>query len=130
MDWYVLGGSIGLGIAYLFWQLNRYKWKYKKPDSIKHYEDVRDKLTTREQEEPQEEESGGGGGLGNLIGGFIVVIIGVNLIPTMASQVVAAQAGNVTGAASTILGLTSTLFVLGITAAAVSMVVFAYRWWR
>ena len=45
--------------------------------------------------------------LGNLIGGFIVVLIGANLIPTIADSVVAAQtsadgvnATNVTGAAS------------------------------
>ena len=41
--------------------------------------------------------------LGNLIGGFIVIIVGVSLMPTVADQVKAAQTGNVTGAASTIL---------------------------
>jgi len=48
--------------------------------------------------------------LGNLLGGFIVIIVGVNLIPTVADQVADAQAGNVTGAASTILGLTPLFF--------------------
>ena len=59
--------------------------------------------------------------LGNLIGGFIVVIVGVHLIPSVADQVVGAQGGNVTGAASTILGLTTLFFALAITTAAISI---------
>ena len=58
--------------------------------------------------------------LGNLIGGFIVIVVGVNLIPTVADQVVAAQAGNVTGASSTILGLTTLFFALGIASAGIA----------
>lgn len=65
--------------------------------------------------------------LGNLIGGFIVILVGVNLIPTVADQVVAAQAGNVTGAADTILGLTTIFYALGIMAAAVSLAVSGLR---
>lgn len=59
--------------------------------------------------------------LGNLIGGFIVIVVGVNLIPSVADQVTAAQAGNVTGASSTILGLTTLFFALGIAAAGISV---------
>jgi|TARA_Y100000296_G_C5133706_1_gene236992 hypothetical protein len=59
--------------------------------------------------------------LGNLIGGFIVIVVGVNLIPSVADQVVAAQSGNVTGAASTILGLTTLFFALGIASAGISV---------
>ena len=65
--------------------------------------------------------------LGNLIGGFIVILVGVNLIPTVADQVTSAQAGNVTGAASTILGLTTLFFALGIMAAAISLAVSGLR---
>jgi len=65
--------------------------------------------------------------LGNLIGGFIVILIGVNLLPTVANQVVAAQAGNVTGAASTIVGLTTLFYSLGIMSAGVSLAVGALR---
>jgi len=65
--------------------------------------------------------------LGNLLGGFIVIIVGVNLIPTVANQVVLAQAGNVTGAASTILGLTPLFFALGIMAAGISLAVGGLR---
>ena len=65
--------------------------------------------------------------LGNLIGGFIVIIIGVNLIGTVADEVASAQAGNVTGAASTILGLTPLFFALGIMSAGVALAVGGLR---
>ncbi len=65
--------------------------------------------------------------LGNLIGGFIVIIIGVNLIGTIADEVNSAQAGNVTGAASTILGLTPLFFALGIMSAGVALAVGGLR---
>jgi len=65
--------------------------------------------------------------LGNLLGGFIVIIVGVNLIPTVADQVVDAQAGNVTGASSTILGLTPLFFALGIMSAGVALTVGGLR---
>lgn len=65
--------------------------------------------------------------LGNLIGGFIVIVVGVNLIPTVANQVVAAQAGNVTGAASTILGLTTLFYALGILSAGIALAVNGLR---
>lgn len=65
--------------------------------------------------------------LGNLIGGFIVILVGVNLIPTVANQVVAAQNGNVTGAASSILGLTTLFFALAIMAAAIGIAVGGLR---
>ena len=65
--------------------------------------------------------------LGNLIGGFIVILVGVNLIPTVANQVVAAQNGNVTGASSSILGLTTLFFALAIMSATVGIAVAALR---
>jgi len=65
--------------------------------------------------------------LGNLIGGFIVILVGVTLIPVVADQIVAAQGGNVTGAASTVLGLTIIFFALGIMAAGVALAVGGLR---
>ncbi len=72
--------------------------------------------------------------LGNLLGGFIIIIVGVNLIPTVADQVNAAQEGqyvdgstNVTGAESTILGLTPLFFALGIMSAGVALTVGGLR---
>ena len=59
--------------------------------------------------------------LGNLIGGFIIIIVGVSLLPTVADQVVASQTGNVTGAASTIMGLVPLFFSLGIMSAGVAI---------
>ena len=65
--------------------------------------------------------------LGNLIGGFIVIIVGVSLLPTVANEVVGAQNGNVTGAASTILGLVPLFFALGIMSAGVAITVGGLR---
>ncbi len=65
--------------------------------------------------------------LGNMIGGFITIIVGVNLIPTVADQVASAQSGNVTGAASTLLDLTTLFFALSIMATAISTGVSALR---
>ena len=65
--------------------------------------------------------------LGNMIGGFITIIVGVNLIPTVADQVEAAQGGNVTGAAATLLDLTTLFFALSIMATAISTGVSALR---
>ena len=65
--------------------------------------------------------------LGNILGGFIVILVGVNLIGPVADAVVSAQGGNVTGAASTILGLTTIFFSLGIMSSAVSIAVVGLR---
>ncbi len=65
--------------------------------------------------------------LGNMIGGFITIIVGVNLIPTVADQVKAATTGNVTGAAATLLDLTTLFFALSIMATAISTGVSALR---
>ena len=59
--------------------------------------------------------------LGNLIGGFIVIVVGVNLIPTVANQVEIATNGNVTGAAASILDLTTLFFALGIVSAGIAI---------
>ena len=71
--------------------------------------------------------------LGNLIGGFITIIIGVNLIGPIADDVYETRFGNgtettnITGAASTILGLTPLFFALGIMAAGVALAVGGLR---
>ncbi len=65
--------------------------------------------------------------LGPIISGFITILVGVNLIPTVADQIVAAQAGNVTGAASTILGLTTIFFALGIMSTGVTITAVGMR---
>ena len=72
--------------------------------------------------------------LGNLLGGFIVIIVGVNLIPTVADQVSSATTGqytagstNVTGASATILNLSPLFFALGIMSAGVALTVGGLR---
>jgi hypothetical protein len=74
--------------------------------------------------------------LGNLLGGFIVILIGVNLIPIIGDQVYLARQGSfnetgvnttVTGAAGTILGLTTIFFALGVMSAGVSLTVGGLR---
>ena len=65
--------------------------------------------------------------LGNLLGGFIVIIVGTSLMPVVADSVVGAQQGNVTGAASTILGLVPLFYALGIMSAGVALTVGGLR---
>ncbi len=71
--------------------------------------------------------------LGNLIGGFITIVIGVNLIGPIADDVFAVRFGNgtvttnLTGAASTILGLTPLFFALGIMTAGVALAIGGLR---
>ena len=64
--------------------------------------------------------------LANLIGGFIVILVGTNLAPSVASSVADAQQ-NVSGAASAILGLTNIFFALGIMSAGVSLAIGGLR---
>jgi len=60
--------------------------------------------------------------LGNIIGGFIVILVGVTLAPTIADEVAGAQAsGNITGASSTILGLTTLFYNLSIASTAIGI---------
>jgi len=72
--------------------------------------------------------------LGNMIGGFVTIVVGVNLIPVVADQVEFAQTGdnqttasNLTSAASTLLDLTTLFFALSIMAAAISTGISALR---
>lgn len=59
--------------------------------------------------------------LGNLIGGFIVIVVGVTLLPSVNTQVGRAVGGNVTGAAATILNLTPLFFALAIASAGIAI---------
>jgi len=60
--------------------------------------------------------------LGNIIGGFIVILVGTALLPTVADQVAEAQNdGNVTGASDTLIGLTTLFFALAIATSAIGI---------
>ena len=73
--------------------------------------------------------------LGNLIGGFIVILIGLTLAPTVANEVRGArgnatgigQGTNITGSASTILGLTTLFYCLAIVSAAIGIATMGLR---
>ncbi len=73
--------------------------------------------------------------LGNLIGGFIVIVIGVNLIGPIADDVASNTNGgcyttgcyNLTGATATILGLVPLFFALGIMSSGVALAVGGLR---
>ena len=66
--------------------------------------------------------------LGNLIGGFIVILVGVTLAPTIATEVAGAQAdGNITGASDTIIGLTTLFYCLSVTSVAIGITVVGLR---
>jgi len=66
--------------------------------------------------------------LGNLLGGFIIIIVGVNLLPTVANQTKGTQdSGNITGATSTIVGLIPLFYALGLLSAGVAITVSGLR---
>ena len=71
--------------------------------------------------------------LGNLIGGFITILIGVNLIGPIADDVNLARfhtgnvSTNLTGAASTIVSLVPLFFSLGIMSAGVALAIAGLR---
>ncbi len=70
--------------------------------------------------------------LGNLIGGFIVILVGVTLIPSVADGVWDAthnqtsgssSEGSVTGSSAVILDLVTLFFAIGIMSAGISVAV-------
>jgi uncharacterized membrane protein YhaH (DUF805 family) len=70
--------------------------------------------------------------LGNIIGGFVVILVGATLIGTVADEIKGAQetngtAKNVTGAAATILDLTTIFFALAITSSGIAIAAQALR---
>jgi len=66
--------------------------------------------------------------LGNLIGGFIVILVGVTLAPTVADTVKLAQnSSNITGASDTVIGLTTLFFCLSIASAAIGIATVGLR---
>jgi len=70
--------------------------------------------------------------LGNLLGGFIVILVGVNLLPTVADTVADQSASdsslaNVSSAGATILGLVTLFYALGIMSAGVALCIGGLR---
>lgn len=66
--------------------------------------------------------------LGNLIGGFIVILVGVTLAPTVANEVQGAQNNaNITGASNTIMGLTTLFYVLAVASTGIGIATIGLR---
>lgn len=63
--------------------------------------------------------------LGNLIGGFITILVGVSLLPTIANEIKSGQypsnETNITGASATIINLVPLFFALGVMSAGVAV---------
>jgi len=66
--------------------------------------------------------------LGRLISGFITILVGVTILPTVANEVKGAQNNaNVSGAANTVTGLVTLFFALGVMSAGISIAVGGLR---
>jgi len=68
--------------------------------------------------------------LGNVIGGFIVILVGVTLAPTVANQVADAQNSskyNITGASNTIIGLTTLFYCLAVASTGIGIATVGLR---
>jgi len=69
--------------------------------------------------------------LANLIGGFVAILVGVTLMPTIADRVEAATGNvsdtNLTAASRSIVDLTNIFFALGIMSAGVALAVAGLR---
>lgn len=66
--------------------------------------------------------------LGNILGSFIIILVGTALMPTVAQQVGSAQAdGNVTGASDTLLGLTTLFYALTIATSSIGSAAIGLR---
>ncbi len=119
-----------IGILFFIYALLKTKKKHK---ALRHYEEIRDKLALREpepEEEIEEEDysSGIGISLGNIIGGFIVLLVGVMILPEIVNELNSAtMAANVTGSMETTLGLTTLFFSLAIAVVAIIMLTTSFR---
>ena len=66
--------------------------------------------------------------LGNLIGGFIVILVGATLAPTVADEVATAENdGNITGAEQTIIGLTTLFYCLSVASTGIGIATVGLR---
>lgn len=129
MNWWFygsLGGTLLLGVLLFFYLASRKKYRDK--SAAENYEKIREKVTVREtpkEEDTSSESTSGGGILGNLIGAFITILIGligITILPEVINQ-----SANVTGASSTLLNLVPLFFGFAIAMGALGMVYTALR---
>jgi len=99
----------------------------RKHKAIRKYEELREKLSVREAEEEtgiteEEAESYGGFSLGNIVGGFITIVIGVSLVPIISKEINLANSTNIVSPTnSTILKLVPIFFVIAIVGIAIGI---------
>jgi len=139
-SWIIAGIILAIGFFTCLVLILRAKWKSGRKN-IDDYQKGRDKLTFRKKKEVKVESSSGGGfGFGNLISGFIIILVGISLLPIVAEEVgsVCSEQLNVTSAANTMLcsssgepsgliGLVVIFFALAIVATAIGMSVSGLR---
>jgi hypothetical protein len=127
--WIYVGVAI-LGIIVGIILARAYKKKFA---GIKHYEELRDKLTIRIKEEPKEEINSFPlfPFFGNLLGGFIVILIGVNLIPRINNEIISnvnsTSYYGLTESANTVLTLVPFFFIFGVVAMGLSLIIGTFK---
>ncbi len=111
--WLIAGGIIFLGFIIFLFLILKARKKHK---AIKHYEELRDKLSIREAEEATnitEEvcQAYEGFSLGNLMGGFIVLFVGVTLLPIITEELdIVKESGELVGASATMIEFVPIIF--------------------
>lgn len=66
--------------------------------------------------------------LGNILYGFIIIVVGVNLAPTVANQVQAAKSNtNFSSTDTTLLGLVTTFYVLAVMSVGINILAVGLR---
>ncbi len=132
-SWMISGIILIVGFFICLVLILRAKWKAGRKN-IDDYQKGRDKLTFRKKKKKKEVYRGGGINLGSIMGGFIVLLVGVSLLPTIIEEIDSAcsEQLNITSAANTmlcsssggpggILGLVTVFFALGIIIAAIGI---------
>lgn len=124
----ICGGIVLTGLIVFLFLVFKARKKHK---AIKHYEKIRDSLTLREQKKIEKEldyERYSGLDLGNIAGAFIVVLVGVILLPIVKEEIAtASSSANITGSTETMLGLVTIFFVLAIIASAIGLIASGLR---
>ena len=121
-------GILGI-LLFIYLVFKKHNLTVKRPkEAIQEYKKAQEKLSKRKDDTEITDSESYGFPLGSIIGGFIVVVVGINLIPTVTDQISEAAAlSNVTGAASTLLDITPLLFAIGIIGVAISIAMGALK---
>ena len=139
-SWIIAGIILAIGFFICLVLILRAKWKSGRKN-IDDYQRGRDKLTFRKKKEVKVESSGGiGFNLGNIVAGFIIIMVGVTLLPTIVEEVgsTCSEQLNVSSVGNTILcnssgepggllGLVAIFFALAIVITAIGLMCSSFR---